>query len=254
MSLWVLTFPNKRIIIFLHMKKLLTVIVCKRTEGEIDAPYEDLEVLYTDEDFNCADIIKNGIKQANGKYIALCDGASVLNWEALSAVLSGANCDVLEFNGGRCFKAGIVRSANSKGDRTALEINCALGSKSVVHTDITPFKFTYDNYDYSTDSANLLSVLDDFNKQKAKVSKDTYGYARDLLCSNLFDFYLDALLKIHAGESSEKLIAFDEKLKENIVVYLALTQNFKGVNLQKIREKNFKTDFFTYLKLKGMKK
>lgn len=236
------------------MKKLLTVIVCKKFEGEIEAPHEDLEILYTDEDFDCSEIIKNGIKQANGKYIALCDGAEVLSWESLSAVLNGAACDALEFNGGRCFKAGVVRSVNLKGDRASVEVNCALASKTVIFSDIAPFKFYYDNYDYSTDSARLLSVLDDFNRQKAKVSKETYGYARDLLCKNLFFFYLDAMLKIHRGEPADKLLEFDNKLKENVVLYLAITQNFNGVNLQKIREKKFKTDFFTYLKLKGMKK
>ena len=79
---------DKRIIIFLTMKKVLTIIVCNKFDGEIAAPYDDIEVLYTDGEYDCADIIKNAVKQANGKYIAFSDGAvDVLNAEALSAAL-----------------------------------------------------------------------------------------------------------------------------------------------------------------------
>lgn len=259
MTATVLTFVGKTVIIFLSMKKNLTIIVCNKFEGEISAPYDDIELLYTDGDYDSADIIKNAVKQANGKYIAFCDGAvEILNAEALTAALQNASCDVMEFNGGMFFKASVVRAVSSKDitGRVTLEIKAALNAKDFVHTGIAPLNLHNARCLYSDENSEmLLSLIDDFNKQKSKVSKETYAYAREMLCDVLYYFYADAMLKIRKGGlDSQTFAQFDEKLKENIVLYLALGQKFKKPKLQKIRDKKFKIGLFDEPALKSILK
>lgn len=250
---------DKRIIIFLTMKKVLTIIVCNKFDGEIAAPYDDIEVLYTDGEYDCSDIIKNAVKQANGKYIAFCDGAvDVLNAEALSAALQKASCDIMEFESGILFKAQVVRAVSSKDvtGRIALEIKAALNARDFVMTKIAPLNLHNERCLYSDKNSDmLLSVIDDFNKQKSRVSKETYAFAREMLCGVLYYFYADAMLKIRKGSlQSQTFVQFDDKLKENIVLYLALGQKFKNLKLQKIRDKKFKIGLFDEMALKSILK
>ena len=53
---------------------------------------------------------------------------------------------------------------------------------------------------------------------------------------------------------SEKLISFDNRLKGEIVLFLALEKNFKAANLTKLRKKGFKISRFTAKKFKKLLK
>ncbi|MDE5728695.1 MAG: hypothetical protein K2I20_00780 [Clostridia bacterium] len=56
---------------------------------------------------------------------------------------------------------------------------------------------------------------------------------------------------IHKNEiSADELKELDLKLKQNIVLYIAMQKRFTAANLQKLREKNFKINFLTFNKLK----
>ncbi len=72
-----------------------------------------------------------------------------------------------------------------------------------------------------------------------------------MLCDRLVIYYLYALLSIKDGNlDSGKLIAFDGKLKAEIVLYLALEKRFTYAKLQKLREKNFKISGWTARKFR----
>ena len=75
------------------MKKVVSIIVCKNI-AEIPTEPEAAEILYTEENRGFAEIVQNGLKQAKGKYVLLCDGGFELaNADGLLSVAGASNAD-----------------------------------------------------------------------------------------------------------------------------------------------------------------
>lgn len=235
------------------MKKLVTVLACTPCK-EILPPNDEVEVLYTDENRTAHEIIENGLKQARSKYIILTDGGfEITDLPPLLDVLRGSSSDIVTFIGGAAVKSGLFKGAlKGDGDKFTTEFFAVLGAKSIENTNLNPFTFNKTPCFYEGDDAERLkSVLDEFKKCKARLPKDVFTYAFDLLCEKLIIFYSAALIAVHKGEiPAETLKEFDLKLKQNIVLYIAMQKRFKAANLQKLREKNFKINFLTCNKLK----
>ena len=69
----------------------------------------------------------------------------------------------------------------------------------------------------------------------------------------LITFYICAAVAIREKQlEAEKLKEFDAKLKENIVLYLALEKKFYPADIKKLREKDFKIGFIQYNKFKKL--
>lgn len=59
------------------------------------------------------------------------------------------------------------------------------------------------------------------------------------------------MLAIYRKETAaDGLIEFDKRLKDNVVLYLALEKRFSVANLKKLREKSFKINLIQYNKFK----
>lgn len=241
------------------MKQIVTIIVCEKLNKEIDSPQNGLDIMYTDEDRTCAEIIHGGVKQSKSKYTVLVDSDfTLLDADVFLQAAESSNADILTFNGGYCFKTSILKGLDLDdcGDRYSAEIFAALASKSVAGLDIQPFRFTGTHTPYSEETkVRLMRCLDEFKVSKAKMPKDVYSFAFDMILGRLVTFYLTAILAVRAGETTaESLIEFDLKLKENIVLYLALEKRFTAADLKKLRENNFKISFFTANKFKKLLK
>lgn len=235
------------------MKKLVTVLACAPCK-EILPPCDEVEILYTDESRTPHEIIENGLKQAKSKYIILTDGGfEITDIKPLLEVLNGSSADLITFVGGAAVKAGLFKNA-PKGDRDKFttEFYAVLGAKSIENTNFKPFIFKNAPVAFDkADKERLATVLDEFKKCKARLQKDVFTYAFDLLCAKLIVFYSAALIAIHKNEiSADELKEFDLKLKQNIVLYIAMQKRFTAANLQKLREKNFKINFLTFNRLK----
>ena len=117
---------------------------------------------------------------------------------------------------------------------------------------LKPFKFTTQRAEYSlTDEAKLEETLEEFKKSKAKLNKAVDSFIFDVLCARLTTFYICAMIAVYRKEATaEGLLDFDKRLKENIVLYLALEKRFPAADLKKLREKNFKISLITYNKFK----
>ena len=213
------------------MKQIVTVIVCEKLNEEISSPESGLDIMYTDENRSCAEIIQGGLKQSKSKYAVLVDSDfTLLDAGAFLQAADKANADILTFNGGYCFKTSILKGLNFEdcGDRYSAEIFAALSSKSIAELDIQPFKFTGTHTPYSEETqARLLRCLEVFKTCKAKMPKEVYSFTFDMILGRLVSFYLTAILAVRSGEmAAESLTEFDLKLKENIVLYLALEKRF----------------------------
>ncbi len=235
------------------MKKLVTVLVCAPCK-EITPPCDEVEILYTDEDRTPHEIIENGIKQSKSKYVILTYGEiEIIDFNPLLTVLDNSSADIIAFDGGAAVKSNLFKGAIKDGsDKFSAEFFAVMGAKSVENTDLKPFTVKNASYSYDkADEERLKAVLDEFKKCKAKLQKDVFSFAFDLLCERLIAFYTAAVIAVHTGEiSAETLVNFDLKLKQNIVLYIAMQKRFTAANLQKLREKKFKTNFLTFAKLK----
>ena len=235
------------------MKKLLTVLVCAPCK-EISPPCDEMEILYTDENRTPHEIIENGIKQSKSKYVILTDGEfEITDSKSILNVLNDSPADLIAFDGGTAVKSALFKDAlKSENDKFSTEFYAILGAKSIESTKLKPFALkSSSNYYSEKDNERLKKVLDEFKKCRARLQKDVFTYAFDWLCNKLIIFYTEALISVHKGEiPADYLKEFDLKLKQNIVLYIAMQKRFTAANLQKLREKDFKTNFLTYNKLK----
>lgn len=241
------------------MKKLLTIIECEKLNNRFDPQVvEEIEFIAAREEIAHDENIKNGIKQAKGKYILLidCDAAfkTVLPF---FEELEKTSADIFTFDGGYCFRSAVLKGLSLKDDdKFSTEISATMASKSIAKSEIRPFSFNRAHTEYSDGVLERLeSALAEFKKSKAKLSKDIYSFAFDIICQRLEDFYISAALAVRKKQlDAEKLVEFDAQLKENIVLYLGLEKRFTAADLKKLRDKKFKIDLFTALKFEKILK
>lgn len=234
------------------MKKILTIVLSEETI-ESGAMPDNAELLYAKPDA----VFYETVKQAKGKYTYLPEAMlQMADLQFLFDELEKTNADIVAFKGGCCIKTAVLKGLNAKvctNVFSALAYS-ALSSKSVLTLDIEPFGLLADKTEYSKELENgLAAVISEFNKVKAKLSKEVYTFAFDLIVQKLIVFYICAMLAVYAKKlDCNALKEFDLKLKENIVLYLALEERFTAANLSKLRGKDFKIDLFTNMKFKKL--
>jgi len=240
------------------MKKLLSIVLCKNTVKDFDLPDDGAELLKLGTE-ESPKALYELIRQAKGKYTILIDTDCTANGEDFIdflKVTEEATADILAFNGGYALKTATLKGVSSKlySDRYGAEIYTAFGSKEIVRITLKPFNFTTQRAEYSlADEEKLEETLEEFKKSKAKLPKAVYSFIFDILCARLVTFYTCAMIAVYKKEiSADGLIEFDKRLKENIVLYLALEKRFTAADLKKLRAKNFKINLITYSKFKKL--
>ncbi len=239
------------------MKKLLSIVLCKNACEDLTELCDGAEILRLDEGADNPKALYELIRQTKGKYVIIIDTDCTVageEFDNLLKVCDEATSDIVAFDGGYALKASTLKGVNAKlyTDRYGAEIYTAFNSKEITSVTLKPFTFTTQRAQYSlTDEAKLEETLEEFKKSKAKLNKAVYSFIFDILCARLTTFYICAMIAIYRKETTaEGLTEFDKRLKENIVLYLALEKRFPAADLKKLREKNFKISLITYNKFK----
>ena len=258
-----MTFCKVYNIILILMKKLLSIVLCNNAGENLSVTNEEAEILRLEADSaeNNSKALYELIRQTKGKYVVIVDTDCTINEEDFVNILTAcdeATADILSFAGGYALKAATLKGVAAKFycDRFGAEIYTAFNSKEIVWVSFEPFKFNVQNAKYSlTDEGLLNETLEEFKRSKAKLTKAVYTFISDMLCARLITFYVCAMTAIYRKETTaDGLIEFDKKLKDNIVLYLAMEQRFPYADLKKLREKNFKIGLLTYNKFKKLVK
>lgn len=240
------------------MKKILTVAVCKNAGNELTPPCEEIDILYASESEQQGEkAVYELLRQVKSKYTVLVDSDFTFGeTDGFLKELDGATADIIVFEGGYLFKSAVLKGLPSKlcVDRYAAEIFGAFNAKTVSNTDLQPFTFNAVYTEYSDEiTASLSEALDEFKKSKAKLPKDVYSFIFEALLSRLITFYMSAMLAIREKTlGAEALKEFDTKLRDNIVLYLALEKRFYAADLKKLREKDFRINFLQCNKFKKL--
>lgn len=253
-----LTFELHYNIILILMKKLLSIVLCKNAGDGLAAPDDRAEILRLDESTDAnPKALYDLIRQTKGKYVVIIDTDCTLSeggFDSFLQFVDGAAADILIFDGGYALKAGTLKGVSAKlyTDRYGAEIYTAFNSKDIARAALKPFNFTTQRAEYSlTDEAKLEETLEEFKKSKAKLAKSVYTFIFDILCARLITFYICAMIAVYRKETTaDSLLDFDKRLKDNIVLYLALEKRFPAADLKKLRAKNFKINLITYNKFK----
>lgn len=240
------------------MKNLLSIVVgCDSGVKNSSTLYDGIELIYPKEGEPEADVIRE-LKNVNSKYAVLfghkfkfADVSSLLN------TIDKSSHDLIQFNGGVAIKSSIVKAAaKNSPDIFSCYILSVLNCKSILKSNYTPFILEKSEMNFTEENYNgLLTAAREFIATKAKISKDIYSITMNALCQRLVIFYLTAMIGIKEGKiDSEPLIAFDCKLKGEIVLYLALEKNFTYAKLTKLRKRGFKISKFKANKFKKILK
>lgn len=231
------------------MKNLLTIVVSCDVGAKHSATlYDGIELIYPEENESEKDFIGRAVKSAKGKYCFLCDRKfTFADVNSLLNILDKNPSDMVSFIGGTAVKTSVVKGAYKDcEDLFSCFILSLLGCKTLMKSVYMPFslerrevKFTEENYN------GILASAAAFGASKAKLTKDIYSHVLDAMCVRLISYYVYAMVAIKDGDmDAEKLIAFDSRLKTEIVLYLALEKNFTAGNLNKLRKKGFKISVF----------
>lgn len=236
------------------MKKILTLILSQETIESGTMP-ESAELLYATGEKNKG--LYDAAKQAKGKYVYIPETVlTSADLQELFNELEKTNADIVAFKDGALIKAGVLKGLNAKLCESGFSalIYSVFNSKSVFSIDCKPFELEKTKAEYSNErEKDLNGIIGDFNKCKAKLPKEVYSLAFDLILQKLVEFYICAMLAIHAKKLDFSVLKeFDSRLKQNVVLSLALEKRFTCANLAKLRQKEFKIDFFTNLKFKKL--
>ena len=239
------------------MKNLLTIVVgCNKGEKHASTLYDGIELIYSEPNESEKDFISRAIKGAKGKYsILLNQTFRFADINSLFNILDKNSPDIVVFAGGTAIKTSVIKSVvKDSQDIFSCFILSVLSCKTVLKSTYTPFYFDKCETVFSDENySGLLLAAEQFVAAKAKLSKDIYSHAMNSLCARLVSFYLSAMLDINEGKmDSEKLISFDNRLKAEIVLYLALEKNFTAAKLSKLRKKGFKISWLTVRKFKKL--
>lgn len=231
------------------MKKLLSIILPEVDAGETENTPEEVEILSFSDDKSLID----AVKRAKGKFslVARDDVECDLSDDFFKE-LDGANADIIKYGKGFLVKTANLRGTVNKYSNSCTDIYAVLSCKTAVKSDKTPFSFKTAGSKYSeSDGQAIILLLEEFKKSKAKLSKEVYAIAFDEICERVIRHIALGLIAVREGVIKAEVMAeFDLKLKDNIVLYLAVEKRFSYENLKKTRERGYKTGFFTYKKLK----
>jgi hypothetical protein len=135
-------------------------------------------------------------------------------------------------------------------DTYSFNILSAMLSKNIVKKDWSYIKSEKTTPIYIPERAEqILMCAVEFNKVKAKLTKEMYSYVFDSLCYELIKFYMLAMI-CKDKTAREYLLEFDKRLKEHIVLYLAIEKRFPLASLSTLRRKQFKISLITLIKFK----
>lgn len=229
------------------MKNILTVLLCPGASRPEALP-ENCEIveLAENEEF------KTALKRATGNY-ALVAERTLLNadFAVLIKKLQTQEAEVVAFGGGFCYKTQFLKGVRRFGTGAA-QIFAVLACKSVYKSRSAPFIYAQNKNYFSENAQSALeAAVEEFGKEKAKLSREVYTLAFETLLYELERFYAAAMLEIRKKNlPAENIIKFDNALKDNIVLYLALEKRFKAASLARIRKNKFQVSYFTAKKLK----
>ena len=236
------------------MKILLTVVVSADVaRSNSDTLYEGIELIYPEEGESGKEYLSRAVKAAKGKFTVIADRKFLFaDVQSLLNIIDKNTADVVSFLGNIAVRTAVLKGIKELTDDFSLTLLGILGSKTVLKTVYNPFNFEHKAHAFTEENTTaLLICAEAFGKVKAKLAKEIYSLAFGMLCDRLVIYYLYALLSIKDGNlDSGKLIAFDGKLKAEIVLYLALEKRFTYAKLQKLREKNFKISGWTARKFR----
>lgn len=236
------------------MKILLTLVVCMKNGDEGSKPlYDGIELIYPSGDETEKDFLARAVKAAKGKYSVVCDREFLLSdVQSVLNIIDKNTADMVCFTGGIAIKTSILKGIKDYEDAFSFRLAGVMGCKNLLKTVYNPFTFDKKNGAFKEENvAGLLCSAELFGKVKAKLNKEIYTYAFNMLCDKLALYYLHAMLAIRDGTmQAEALIEFDNKLKAEIVLYLALEKRFTYAKLQKLRDKQFKISWLTAKKFR----
>ncbi len=238
------------------MKALLTLALLENYDNPPEAPCGDAQVICLSEGRTA---FKNFIKGAEGKYTVFLDrDFSFGDIYPFISALDKTSADAVRFVGGRCFKTSLLKTLNvpESFSRFDAEFAAAAASKSLAAVKAEPFEFPCKcgKYDRGDDNG-IFSAMEQFKKYKGKLKTEIYSFVFDLICGKIFEHFALSLAAVYKKtETAEYAAEFDRRLKEDIVVALAVEKRFKdaGIEISKLRKKQFKIPYMTYLKLKKL--
>lgn len=222
------------------MKKLLTIVVCDGTQDVNTENFNENIEITVAEQGNVSQAIKNS--KAKFTFVSDC-GISAAETDFFLETLREANTDMVLASDVCAVKTSVLKDCDLK-NADAFTYNAfgAMNCKTLKRIRCVPFMTEKQKLDCSDKTThNLLCVAEEFKKVKSKLNKDIYAYVFDTLCDRLVTYYMTAVLAVKDGDlPAEKLIEFDNRLKGEIVLFLALEKRFTATKLQKLREKGFK--------------
>lgn len=234
------------------MKTLLTIIACRGyvDSGELEGA---IQFICPSDNEEQTGFLARASKEAKGKYCVVTDGLFELaDVQSLLNIIDKNTADLVCFVGGNAIKTSLLKGLKDYKDPFSYRIMSILNCKSLLKTVYNPIKFVKENTAFcESDVEGILCASEQFVKVKAKLNKEIYSYIFNMLCDKIVLYYLSAMLEIRNGTlQAETLIGFDNKLKAEIVLYLAVQKRFTYADLDKLREKGFKINWFTNRKFK----
>lgn len=239
------------------MKTLLTIAVYRIVNKEQQIqPSEGIEFIYADEGESEKAFVARAFKEADGKYSLLSlRNVRLVDIKPIMNILDKNTADMICFVPSIIIRTSLLKSATSEcSDIFSCQAFAISECKTLLKTDYIPFMF--DKIDNTFNDDNIKGILlsiTAFQKSKAKLSKGVYSQLLDRLCSRYAKFYIYAMLAISDGKmEAEKLKYVDNKLKAELVLYVAFNQRFTYAKLDKLRSNSFKISFITKRKFKKL--
>lgn len=241
------------------MKNLLTIVVsCETCEKHASTLYDGIELIYREEDEKEKDFVLRAIKNAKGKYAILLNRNFMLaDVNSLLNILDKNSPDMVCFTGGTAIRISVIEKVvKDCEDLFSCFVLSVLNCKTILKSTYMPFIFEKQEVNFTeANYSGIIVAAEAFSAAKAKLSKDIYSYTLNMLCTRLISYYLFAMVSIKEGAfEAETLVAFDSRLKSEIVLYLALEKNFTAAKLDKLRKKNFKISRLTARKFRKILK
>lgn len=234
------------------MKILLTLAVPVNF-GELPEALDGTEIINIDENESQKDFLNRAVKCAKGKYTVICDRKfAFADVQSLLNIIDKNTSDMVSFTNGAAIKTSVLKGLKDYKDAFSFRLLAVTDCKSILKTVYTPFIFQRASRTFGQENvAGLMFSAETFGKVKAKLNKEIYSYAFNMLCDRLIAYYIFAMLAIKDGDlQADELIEFDNKLKAEIVLYLALEKRFTYAKLQKLREGGFKIGWLTARKFR----